>query len=181
MFAIRNSGDSYNCSVMSLPKTLLTSILSLDTVKHYLRVENSDDDAIIEKCINATESYLEKNIGLIISPRDYLFEYLKPVFSVQLHFKPLLKINNVTADGKELSTEDDDYKLTDDKIIFAKKQSNLTLEAQFGYSQSADLPSDIEMALLMHIAHLYDHRDGNDNIIPLMVSEIYSQYKFLRI
>lgn len=147
--------------------------IDLDLVKAHLRVDFSDDDALIQAYVDAAVSHIDGPrgcLGRAIWPQT--LELRQNVFggSIRLPYGPVQSVESVKyvdADGAEQTLASDQYELTSaGEIVLAHDASwprlrgdaeGVRVRYVAGFSA---LPDAILTALLMTVAHWYQNREA---------------------
>ncbi|PIR39589.1 MAG: hypothetical protein COV35_03540 [Alphaproteobacteria bacterium CG11_big_fil_rev_8_21_14_0_20_39_49] len=178
-----------NKPVLELHTAPAIEPLTLTEVKTYLKVNTSDDDALITNLIitvrQATEKFLK--VSLISQSRKISYDKYCPSV-VKLAMGPVQSITSVTAVQRDESTSvisTNAYYLSAGKrkLIFDANVVSHRVEIIYvaGYGDLADdVPNPIKQGMLSHILAIYDGRAGA-NVIPPQSQTLYAPYKFLSI
>lgn len=157
-----------------------TTILSLNYIKNYLRIDNDCDDEFLQNALLTAISYAEKITGYILGVKTLKTTITLQTSTQKLKEFPFIinEIISITNNGENL--QDTDYTVNNGVILF-KHQISGTLEIEFKTGmESLSVPQDIKQAILQHIATMYQNKNGNYTI-PQAVQNTYSQYKNIRI
>lgn len=157
-----------------------TTILSLNYIKNYLRIDNNCDDDFLQNALLVAISYAEKITGYILGTKTLKTTITLKTATQKLNDFPFIinEIISITNNGEALQATQ--YQLSNGNILFTKQTSG-TIEIEFKTGISAtSIPQDIKQAILQHIATMYQNKNGNYTI-PQAVQNTYSQYKNIRI
>lgn len=157
-----------------------TTILSLNYIKNYLRIDNNDDDEFLQNALLSAISYAEKMTGYILGIKTLKTTIKLKTATQKLKDFPFIinEIVSIANNGETL--QDTQYQLSDGQASFTSQTSGI-IEIQFKTGiDAAAIPQDIKQALLQHIATMYQNKNGNYTI-PQAVQTTYSQYKNIRI
>lgn len=151
--------------------------VNLAQAKNHLKVDLSNDDALID--------------SLIVSARQRAEEYTRRAFITQtwewtigpsnipycnVSLRPQVQqINSVTFDGQTLDSTQ--YSLIGDDLIFDPiVRGSLVIKYTTGYGNSTDdVPELIKQAILQIVGHLYENRESQG--IPPLAEDLLSLYK----
>lgn len=141
--------------------------LSLQEVKHYLRVDFESDDEMIKKMIAAATSVFERNTSLALINQVWSISYTDlEKFEFELSISPVVKLLEIELINWEYCRVNIDVS----SVILLPEISTIRFR-QFPYAYmlkvkylagmseaSEYIPSDIKSVLLTHIAAMYEHR-----------------------
>ncbi|MEQ8825474.1 MAG: head-tail connector protein [Filomicrobium sp.] len=178
--------------------------LSVEEAKEHLRVDGTSEDTLISSLIMTSRLHIEAALGLALITqtwRQTLDRWPKDG-EVKLPLRPLQSVSEVRVhDGKGGSA----VVPTTDYIVDAagqpgrivptgvgwplpgQKAAGIEIAFASGYgSEAVDVPAPIRQALLLLVAHWYEHRDpveiGGANVaIPAAVSRLLKPYRLARI
>ncbi|MCI5049588.1 MAG: head-tail connector protein [Rickettsiales bacterium] len=162
--------------------------LSVSEAKLFLRIDTSDDDSLIGDFITAARELAEAMTGRSLITQSWRVTYENAAPNpMPLPQGPILSITSVkTIDesASETTISSDDYELNASKTELLSDTGlcahRIEVTYQAGYGPSAsDVPADIRQAMLMHIAHIYGHRDEMNP--PQTSLIIYQQYRGVRV
>lgn len=166
-----------------------TKPLSLEEVKNFLRVDTSIDDELITRLIDVAadicETRTEKALLLILY-RYSIFGTVDEVIDLPRHpINSVISVKRVDEKGKKTTIDSTTYavdkygrKLTFEKI--PKVSHRLDIEFYAGFRTSDSIPSILKQGMLMHIARMYDDRNGYSTI-PKATLEIYKKFKQIKL
>jgi hypothetical protein len=163
------------------PQKAYPCIFDLQTVKQYLKIDDNNDDNIINFITDYAISYAQKNTNTLIS-QDIYDIYVCDIKNnqIKLNLKPISNINTIEANGMQLDSGTG-YIIQNNCIIF----NNITTECRInllgGYTSLALLSPELKIAILMHISASYDNRSGASQAVPFAVNNIYNKIAKLRI
>jgi len=162
--------------------------VSLAEAKLYLRVDNIDEDALINQIIKTARISAEKYMGksLITQQWRLSFDKYAPM-EVYLRRLPVQSVTNVKffdKAGNETILNSSQYNLSVDnrKLIFEITPLSNSIEINYtaGYGLSSSVPDDIKQGILIHIAQLYENRPFN-TALQKRSRDLYFPYKELRL
>lgn len=145
-------------------------VISLADAKAYLRVDFSDDDAQITRMIKSALSTIEKMTNVLVYARNksYLFQnYCTRVYDYPIN--SVVSTFDYTATEKELYT-----------IYEVSNADNTKIELNVGYSDPADVPSEIIDCALQYIKYMYYEAEtdkANRGELPKWLKDIINQNK----
>jgi uncharacterized phiE125 gp8 family phage protein len=177
--------------------------LSLTEVKAHLRVDHTDDDALIALYLTAVRQWIDGKdgwLGRALMPQTWelsLDEF--PTAEIRLPLVPVQSVSSVIyddADGIPQTVDPDDYWLDDvsepawiapvadvswPTPISAVNAVRVRFVA--GYANAASVPFPIKAALLLMVGHLYRNREsvmqeqGKPEVLPMGVDALLSTYR----
>lgn len=157
------------------------SNISLDFIKKYLKIDDNSDDEIINVCIKYAEVYLINNYK--ISPSKY--DILISLNSVPSNFEispPVLPTQNVLSIKSNSIDIINKCTINQNKSIkFNESFTSVEIVFTCGYLSFTEIPKDILMGIMMHVANLYDNRGSNFESLPKSAKSIYDSYKIIQI
>lgn len=196
------------CKGLSMPLKQLSppsaEPVSLADAKAHLRVDGSSEDAIITSLIVTSRLHIEAALGLALLSQAWclVFDRWPRSGEVTLPLRPLQSVNEVRileADGQHRVVEASRY-VTDavsapGRIVAegggwpapGRAANGIEIDFTAGYGDDAgDVPAPIRQALLMLVAHWYEHRDpieiGTPGVaIPAGVSRLLKPYRVGRL
>lgn len=154
--------------------------VSLDTVKDHLKIDNTDSDAELTLLIKAATGIAEnytRRIFINTGFRTYRCCFLDCFELKRSKFQSLQKYEYLQS-GSFVTIDSSLYYITDDtaysKIILNNgasypddldvNEQAIKIEFTAGYgADEADIPYDLRVALLNHIAALFENRGDCDN------------------
>ena len=145
-------------------------IISLSEAKENLRVDYSDDDAMISRLIKTSIDWVERYTSNILYERNRIeqsdgceitvYDYPVAVLSVEKDGNPV-----------EYTTQ----KRSDRLLIQAPKGAIVTLKV--GYSDTREVPGTLIEACHKLITYLYENRDAYSMGIPVDIQGLINQYR----
>ena len=156
-----------------------SSLLPLDFIKQYLKVDGDDDDQIIAMHINFAEIYAAKMCNISVSPKQYIIKTntVNAQCTIPINMKPLISVDGIIVDGKALDASD--YQVTEDSVVILNNAGkNYSITCTCGYSALTVVPSDLQTALLTHVSYRYENRSGDKTTLaPILVDSVYLSYR----
>ena len=148
--------------------------LTVEQVKAHLRVDDDDNDALIETYLRAAVAYAESFMGraLIDQTWDYYFDAF-PTGSINLPRSPLLEVLEFVGEGVPFADYATDFAIEPGRVYLTTGSSWPTvvgvtnvgrIRFRAGYvdltgSPTGEVPSDILAAILLIVGTLYAHRE----------------------
>jgi uncharacterized phiE125 gp8 family phage protein len=145
--------------------------VSMEMVKTYLRLQHTEEDALVEHLIKTAAEWIQESTGKSLLLQTCQYTHSNQHFF--LPYGPVLQITEVKVRGKILTAEQ--YTLDPAKGFFTLEQPlfrrsstkvTVTYEAGFGENPEA-IPEAIRNAILTAIAYLYENRDNAEPKISL--------------
>lgn len=171
--------------------------------KAHLRIDGTAEDVLIGSLILTSRLHIETALGLALITQSWrLLLDDWPEDSVEFPLRPVQTVTAVrvrAADGTAMTLDADDYlvdavsappRLVRNGAAWpAPGKAALGVEIEFaaGYGTVASaVPAPIRQALLMLVAHWYEHRDpieigSAETAVPLGVSELLMPYRIARV
>lgn len=158
--------------------------VTLEEVKLHLRVDVTEEDSLISALITAARQKAEEYTKRAFITQSWELALDSASEKVYLPRPPVQTINEVTLDGEIVSTGN--YALIGQDAFYTKIPLNavnpdgLVIRYISGYGNNAtDAPQAIRQAILMLVAHLYEHR-GDDAIeMPPTVKALLRPYRVM--
>lgn len=170
--------------------------ITLDQAKAFLRVDGSEEDVLIQGLVSAAmlaveapDGYVRRAVGQQVLKASV---YALPVRgrALALPFPPITAVNSITyigPRGEELTVDPSIYELAPEGAIRLaygrawpqrRSQSDvISITFAAGY---AAVPRPYEIAALMHVAAMYDNRDGSAPLPPA-ARQLLSAYRIPRV
>lgn len=178
--------------------------ITVDEAKTHVRIDGTDEDALITSLIMTSRLHVETALGLALMTQSWtLFRDAWPRDGiVELPLSPLQAVTAVrTLGSDETPTVVDAASYVVDiagkppRIVPngidwprpGKVVNGIEIEFTAGYGPNiTDVPAPIRQALLMLVAHWYEHRDpieiGSPSVaIPSAVSRLLKPYRKVRL
>lgn len=179
--------------------------VSIGEAKDHLRVDHSDEDAYISSLILTSRLHIEAALSLALIDQTWTWTFNawpKRSQNLTLPLRPVSSIVSVVtlaSDGTPTVMSPSDYELdghhVPPRLVRAGTQwpkpgkthagIEVSFVAGFG-SSSDDVPQPVRHALLLLVAHWYEHRDpieiGSDKTaVPESVSKLLLPYRVARL
>jgi uncharacterized phiE125 gp8 family phage protein len=178
-----------------------TEPISLAEAKTHLRIPHADDDGYISTLIIAARRAAEARTGLALINQDWSLWLDKwpnaPVVSLGL--VPVSAINDIIAygeDGTPAIYDPAHYYLDGvskpgrvvirpDRLppIAGRRVNGIEIRFTAGFGATASaVPQDLKQALLLIIAHWFEHRgEAEGGSLPMSAIEILSRHRIVRL
>ena len=160
-----------------------TEVLSLAEAKLYLRVDASNDDALISSIIvsarEAAEQYVRNS--LVEQQWKLIYDSATPA-RVILPMQPvnsIVSVETVTSDGTRTLVDSNLYCLREasGELQFSTSLVAHKIEVIYsaGSTDIADIPEAVKQGIYVHISALYDGRSGVG--IPDVSQSLYQAFR----
>ncbi len=143
--------------------------VTVEEVRIHLRLSREEDDDFLRSLIGAARCYVECTTGRALIKQKWGM-HIKPPYpkvsplvkcggenlEVELPYPPLLEVESVKIDGKDLS-----FKVEGNKVIPVPFSRNKEISISYwaGYGEtSSSLPPDLKHAVLIATRFFYDHQ-----------------------
>ena len=172
--------------------------ITLAETKEYLKVEHDADDITIRTLIEAAREHIEKLTWRALTPRTimlYLSAWDSRILLPEPPLKEITGINYIDVDGNIQTLASGDY-LVDDTAVPAVLMPgygkswpavrNVPNAIEITYICGYEtLPSSLKTAMLLLVAHWYEHRaaveeGGNYAPLPIAVDALVDGYRVVR-
>lgn len=163
-----------------------TEPVTLAEAKLYLRVDSSNEDALISDLIVAARMSAESYLKSSLITQSWKLVYNDYVDGrLALPMPPVASITSVTIVARNGSSQvfsSNNYYLNaaKTKLVFDTPAIGFAIEILYsaGYGNAAQVPQPIKYGILAHIAAMYDERGliGQAEI-PAQVSALYSPFR----
>lgn len=178
--------------------------LSVDEAKEHLRVDGASEDTLISSLIMTSRLHIEAALGLALITQTWrqTLDRWPKNSEVIVPLRPLQAVSEIRVydgNGGSAVVPAEDYIVdvagNPGRIVPAgsllptpgKKAAGIEIAFTAGYGDAAtDVPAPIRQALLLLVAHWYEHRDpveiGTAGVaIPAAVSRLLKPYRLARI
>ena len=158
--------------------------VTLEEAKQHLRVDGNEDDSLINALITAARQKAEEYTrrAFITQTREFALDSACGV--LYLPRPPVQAVEAVTVDGEVVAPEN--YALVGRDALYIKvplyaaNPGGVVIRYRAGYGDtSADVPQVIQQAILMLIAHLYEHRGDEVVELPPAVKTLLQPYRVM--
>ena len=187
---------------LALVTPAATEPVSTSEAKAHLRVDTSDEDALIASYVSAAVKYIETQTGpLITQTWDYKVNREWPLvdnyYSIYLPFSPVQSVTSVSyvdIDGNTQTLSSGLYQtvLSAPNPYLTKAYNQdwpqirdipdaITVRFVAGYTNAAAVPAPIKSAILLMVGRLYEHREEviagvSAGIVPAGIEMLISPY-----
>ena len=152
--------------------------VTLEAAKTFLRVDHDAEDQLITDLIASAASQIEPIICTSLIARQQCLTKRVRGGCVYLNRYPVTSVEAVRVDGADVAFT---ANLKTRPVAFHFDQLDGTIvEIDFtaGYgSDPSDLPTPLRQAILLMVAHLYEHRAGDIPPLPLMIGALLQPYR----
>ena len=178
--------------------------VTVSEAKAHLRVDGTAEDTLIGTLILTSRLHIEAALGLALMTQSWrlTLDAWPKRRELELPLRPLRSVSSVkvlTADGAAETVSPASYVVdidgTPPRIVpnsgswpLPEKAANgIEIEFTAGFGdEAADVPAPVRQALLLLIAHWYEHRDpievgSRDAAIPAAVSDLLAPYRAVRL
>lgn len=152
--------------------------VSLDEAKSFLRIDHDDENDLIETLIRSARERLEDRLNVAMIERSMRLERSEGG-DIALPRWPVSSVDDVSIDG--LNTTAFTAKLLSRPAqVMVSSGAPVTIEFTAGYgTERSDIPAPMRQAILLLVAHGYEHRDVPPDTMPLMVDALTMPYRVL--
>jgi len=178
--------------------------VTVSEAKAHLRVDGTAEDTLIGTLILTSRLHIEAALGLALMTQSWrlTLDAWPKRRELELPLRPLRSVSSVnvlTADGAAETVSPASYVVdidgTPPRIVPnsgswpqpEKAANGIEIEFTAGFGdEAADVPAPVRQALLLLIAHWYEHRDpievgSRDAAIPAAVSDLLAPYRAVRL
>lgn len=178
--------------------------LSLDEVKAHLRVDGMAEDALLQSLVLTSRLHIEAALGLALITQSWklVLDAWPHNGIVNLPIAPVQLVSDVrlmAQDGSAQSLDDNGYDVDASgrpARIYrrsgtwptpGRKHAGIEIDFAAGFGAAAnDVPEPVRQALLLLVAHWYEHRDPIEigtpsTAVPHAVSRLLNPYRAVRL
>jgi len=178
--------------------------VTVSEAKAHLRVDGTAEDTLIGSLILTSRLHIEAALGLALMTQSWrlTLDAWPNGRELELPLRPLRSLTSVkivAADGTAETIPSSSYVVdidgTPPRLVRnggswpqpEKAANGIEIEFTAGFGdEAADVPAPIRQALLMLIAHWYEHRDpievgSRETLIPAAVSDLLAPYRTVRL
>lgn len=154
----------------------VTETVTLLEAKNHMRVDGSDDDALIERCVSAASRWAEvyTRRAFITQTWDIFFDSWAGIFNLPLSpLRAVVSVSYRTADDTVLLVSPSVYLIDTVSLpcrIMLRHGQNwpnnplwqlnpVSIRIDVGYGLASDVPDDIKAAILLLAGYLYENRE----------------------
>ncbi len=153
--------------------------VSLAEAKSHLRVDTTDDDALITALITAAREQVENDTrrALVTQTWDYVLDAFPSGSEIVLPLPPLQSVTSITYRDKDgnSSTFDASNYVVDTAGMFGRvvlksgvtwpsvtlyPAGAVTVRFVAGYGDAGAVPQSLKQAILLLVGHLYENREA---------------------
>jgi len=149
--------------------------ITLAEAKAHLRVDITDDDTLITALIVAAREYAEgvTRRPLVTQTWDLFLDQFSDEIDLAPNLQSVEHLKYIDGDGNKQTLDSGEYDLDIVRqpgqllLGYGKGWPSIrsvrnAVEIRYvaGYGEAADVPQEIKQAMLMHIGHLYRHRES---------------------
>ncbi len=161
--------------------------VSLADIKVFVRIEETDEETLIESFISVARRAAEEYMGRSLMNQQWKLSYDGyPPQSVKLPYGPvnsIVSVNIFQVDEISATLASNSYYLTParDMILFDVIPCGHRVEIIYeaGALLASDIPPSIYQGVLSHAAALYEHRENAT--MPESSKALYAPYREVRI
>ncbi len=157
--------------------------VSVEEVKQHLRVEDGGDDNLIEGLIKAATNHVQQRLGQALVTQTWRQDFrcfhnlkLRPgpvdADSVVVTYRDAENVEQTLADtvywiGRDAEGTYLDLKYSQSWPTVYSRPDAISVTFDAG-SAVDDVPQDIKLAIIMHVAFLYEHRETHidNSVVP---------------
>ncbi|PLX39058.1 MAG: hypothetical protein C0606_00490 [Hyphomicrobiales bacterium] len=174
--------------------------VSLAEAKAHLRIDASDEDDLIASLIAAARRHVELETRRVLITQGWrvYFDGWASTAQLALPLAPLVSVDAVTIydrDGAPFVLDPSAYQvdtvssparlaLVAGAAVTQPGQAlnGIEIDVTAGYGEAADVPAPLRQAILMLVAHWYEHReaasaDAGASVAPLAAMALIANYR----
>jgi uncharacterized phiE125 gp8 family phage protein len=173
----------YNWQYTSQPEE---EPVSVDTAIAQVRADDETESSLITSYITAARLYAEGYMGKTLVQRNVQATFYYSHQHLNLPRGPVQSITSI-VDANDNTIDSGQYELRQDGntyyVYFTGTVPNAPITVQYlaGYGEAADVPGDISLGILLHVATLYSNRESVSektlSQVPNGLECIYDQYR----
>ncbi|MGB3455814.1 MAG: head-tail connector protein [Litorimonas sp.] len=149
--------------------------ITLAEAKTFLRVDQNDDDALIQTLIQSARERLEDRLGVAMIRRAMRVSATGGTVALPRH--PVVSIDAVDADGEPVDPVDANLRCRPATLTLPTDSAvEVTFTAGYGPTPPT-VPAPLRQAMLLLVAHGYENREGLPDAMPLMVDALTMPYR----
>lgn len=163
-----------------------TEPVTLEEAKLHLRVDGAEEDSLITALITAARQKAEEYTRRAFITQTWELAVDAAYGVLYLHRPPVQAVEAITVDGEVVAPEN--YVLVGPEALhvkvplYAVNPGGVVIRYKAGYGDAAsDVPQAIRQAILMLIAHLYEHRGDEAVELPLTVKTLLQPYRVMQL
>jgi uncharacterized phiE125 gp8 family phage protein len=179
---------------LTLNTAAASTPVTLAEAKAHLRVDGSDEDDLITALVEAATSAVEEETGRALVTQTWDYAVAQPSGKVYLPLHPVASVSTLTyydtADSAQTLTVSDYYLFKGPDKAWLEPKDNVdwpemkdradALTVTFVAGQAvADVPQALKQAVLLLVAHWFEHREavGDTSELPLAYGYLTAQHK----
>lgn len=178
--------------------------VTLAEAKAWLKVDGADEDALIGTLITAARLHLESVTGRALLTQSWrlVLDAWPPGGEVRLPVAPLSALTAIRAfdeDGDEHAIGLAQFLVeaggTPARLVLPgtvagmpalRQRFGIEIDYVAGFGEPADVPQELKQALLVLVAHWFEHRDavviaGSGAVIPFGFDRLIAPYREVRL
>jgi|GEM_PF-6701068 len=143
--------------------------LELSEAKRYLKITHNHDDELLTSLIFAVGCKCETYTGLSLINKDWRAQYINPCHKLYIPIRPLQVVTMVNvpqSSGPSIRLSNNMFQLLGEHVLIKATmlmdKINIHFTAGFG-DTSEDIPADLKIVMLEHLADLYETRGNKSN------------------
>lgn len=147
----------------------VSDLIPLDTVKAFVRITTSDQDAVLDVLMRGAASWLTTRLSLFLEPAGFTEHLDGGLESLRPTVHPVTSVVSIIDRFDGSTVDPTAYRLEGDRIIYAGTGEIPTpwptglgryyVAGIAGYA-AGELPAAVELALLQLVARAYEVRGG---------------------
>lgn len=173
-------------SILNIQLEEENSIISLEEIKNYLRIDFNNDDILLQNALNTATRQCELSISKSLNIKTYILSYFSNISQlVKLKFDPIISITKVIVidnynQHTQLNENEYNFDNINSTIKFKKQLINFYRVDIYYRAGFEKIPEDLKQGILYHIAKIYEDKSGY-NPIPKSSNAIYKTYKQIKL
>lgn len=154
---------------------------TLEEAKTYLRIDHSDEDALIQTLIASAREQLEARLGIAMITRPMQMAR-SGGGNITLPRWPVSSVDAVLADGTPSPDYSANLRCRPSTVdVCASDHVEIAFTAGYGLTPDS-VPTPLRQAVLLMVAYAYEHRgdgqgEGRPGTVPLMVDALTMPYR----
>lgn len=158
--------------------------VTLEEAKQHLRIDGNEEDSLIAALITAARQKAEDYTRRAFITQTWELALDSACGVLHLPRPPVQAVETITVDGVAVAAEN--YALVSPDVLhikvplYAANPGGVVIRYRAGYGDtSADVPQVIRQAILMLVAHLYEHRGDEVVELPPAVKTLLQPYRVM--
>lgn len=158
----------------------------LEETKLHLRVDGTEEDSLIAALITAARQKAEDYTRRAFITQTWELALDSACGVLHLPRPPVQVVETITVDGVAVAAEN--YALVALEALhikvplYAVNPGGVVIRYRAGYGDAtSDVPQAIRQAILMLVAHLYEHRGDEAVELPPMVKTLLQPYRVMQL